>query len=229
MLAVNQAFTGVAIAAALVGLLECFFGYRVLKVVLALVGFAIGSATAYGVAKLAGQPDSTAVIVGVISGLVGAGLLVLFYFAGVFILGAGFGLALAVVVGQAFGIQGPAMTGLAVGMALVGGILALVIQKLLVIIATSFGGAATAVNAVRLLFTDQAAFANLGLDHAPADFEEGQRMLSTLSSAAADMSSNLLADYVSIACIIILGIAGVIVQYRITRKKKPAAAQPGQG
>ncbi len=225
MLAMNQSFAGLAIAAAMVGLLECFFGYRILRVMLALAGFGFGGVAAYTVVKAAGQSDQTAMIAGLVSGLAGAGLLTLFYFAGVFIIGAGFGLALAVVVGRAFSIEGPTVIGLAVGMALAGGILALVVQRLLIIIATSFGGAAAAIQAIRALFFGQSGLEGLDLSRAPSNFEELRQLAEKSYSALTSISNGLLSDRVSAACILAIGIAGVVVQCRISRKNKSSAAQ----
>ncbi|MBI1320314.1 MAG: DUF4203 domain-containing protein [Candidatus Hydrogenedens sp.] len=77
---------------ALVGVLYCFVGYRLFKVLLALSGFVlVGGVT--GMVASVGFPDSPVIpiIVGALCGLVGAGALLFLYKLGVFVVGAAFG------------------------------------------------------------------------------------------------------------------------------------------
>ncbi len=72
----------------IVGLLKCFYGYRIFKVILALTGFTIGAVLAgaigYGITQEAGQ----AAMASLVGGLIGALLMVALHYLGVFLLGA---------------------------------------------------------------------------------------------------------------------------------------------
>ena len=73
------------------GLLSCFVGYRLFKVVLAIFGFIIGGLAA---SSVFGESAATAmVIAAVVGGLCGAFLMLAAYFVGVALVGAGIGVA----------------------------------------------------------------------------------------------------------------------------------------
>ena len=85
--AVEQLMEQISVAPALqllliavVGVLYCFVGYRLFKVVLAVSGFVLAGGLAATVATV-GFPDAPAVwvVVGLIAGLVGAAALILLY------------------------------------------------------------------------------------------------------------------------------------------------------
>jgi hypothetical protein len=74
------------------GLLSCFFGYRLFKVVLALFGFIIGALAA---SSVFGESAATAmVIAALVGGLCGGLLMLAAYFLGVALVGAGVGVAI---------------------------------------------------------------------------------------------------------------------------------------
>ena len=78
-----------AVVLVLSGLLACFAGYRLFRVVLAIYGFILGAAIA---SSIMGPGESTAIIVGaVVGGLAGALLLNLATFVGVALIGAAAG------------------------------------------------------------------------------------------------------------------------------------------
>src|SRR5919106_926600 len=71
------------------GLLACFAGYRVFRVVLAVYGFILGALLATSVVG----PENmlSMILAAVVGGLVGAVILILAYFLGVALIGAGVG------------------------------------------------------------------------------------------------------------------------------------------
>ena len=122
-----------------IGAFECFFGYRFFKVLLALLGFVIGGAIAGGVGYAISDQQGTVLVYALIGGIVGAVLLYALYFVGVFLVGALFGLAIGEIL-YAFSHSSPSSAVLLI-LAIIGGIAALLIQKFIIILATSFGGA----------------------------------------------------------------------------------------
>ena len=122
------------------GLVACFLGYRLFRWLLALYGF-IGGAylTSLFVGTLSPWAAAGVVVVG---GLVGAAVLLVIYLAGVAILGAGLGaLALSLFWTPTYGEPDPWMVILA---CLVGASLSVALQRYVIIVSTSFGGAWTA-------------------------------------------------------------------------------------
>ena len=123
------------------GLLACFVGYRLLRTLLALYGFIGGVVIA---SMFVGQLETWLAIVATIAaGLVGSVVAVVAYLAGVALLGAGMG---AVVLNVAWSTRGgePNML-LVLAVCLVCALLALAARRYVLIIATSFGGAWTAI------------------------------------------------------------------------------------
>ena len=78
-----------AVVLVISGILACFAGYRLFRVVLAIYGFIFGAAIA---SSVMGPGEQTAMIIGaVVGGLAGALLLNLAYFVGVALIGAAAG------------------------------------------------------------------------------------------------------------------------------------------
>jgi hypothetical protein len=123
-----------------VGLLACFMGYRLFRWLLAIYGF-LGGAYVTSLFIDALEPWLAAVTV-VGGGVVGAMVMLLVYLAGVAILGAGLGV-LAV---SLFWTPptGDAEWWVVVVACLVGAIVAVSLQRYVIIVGTSFGGAWTA-------------------------------------------------------------------------------------
>src|SRR3954468_3614450 len=71
------------------GVISCFAGYRVFRVVLGIYGFILGALFASGIAG----PENTMWMIGaaLVGGLLGALILIAAYFVGVALLGAGIG------------------------------------------------------------------------------------------------------------------------------------------
>ncbi len=122
------------------GLFACFLGYRLLRTLLALYGFAGGVVIA---TIFVGQLETWLAIVAIIAaGVAGSVLAVMAYLAGVAVLGAGLG---AVVLNVAWLYRsGEPNVWVVLVVCLGGALLALAVRRYVLIIATSFGGAWTA-------------------------------------------------------------------------------------
>jgi hypothetical protein len=135
---VFAAAMGVAI---LLGLTNCLLGYRVLRILLALWGLVIGAVG--GAAAGWHYGAQTGALVGAMAGGLAAACSVsAFYLGGVFALTALIGAAAGAVFCDANGL--PVLTGL-IATGVVFGLLGLVLQKIVVVTATSVGGAVLAV------------------------------------------------------------------------------------
>jgi hypothetical protein len=123
------------------GLLSCFFGYRLFKVVLAIFGFIIGGLAA---SSVFGEGAATAmVIAALVGGLCGAFLMLAAYFVGVALVGAGIGVAtIHMIWTQIPGDPHPAVVIVA---AVAGALLSTWLQRYVIILGTAFGGAWTTV------------------------------------------------------------------------------------
>jgi hypothetical protein len=122
------------------GLLACFAGFRLFKLVLGIYGFILGALVTTSIVG-ADQPLWT-VLSAILGGALGALILIMAYFAGVALLGAGAGAMLLHIVLAAFDRE-PHMI-LVVLAAIGGAVLAVVLQKYVIIVTTAFGGAWTA-------------------------------------------------------------------------------------
>jgi Domain of unknown function (DUF4203) len=182
-------FSVVALAAIAIGLLQCFAGYRIFRVVLGITGFMIGAVLAgYLVYHWTSSPLFT-LIAAVIGGLIGAFLLGGLYKLGIFVIGAIFGV---VATTALFALSGSTAPGwLLAVIALVCAILAVIFQKLMIVIATSFGGSWWAISGIASL---TGAVKMESLQPAPLGLQE---------AGAGWLVAWLL-----------LGVAGMIVQFR---------------
>jgi hypothetical protein len=137
------------------GLVACFFGYRLFRIVLAIFGFIIGSLAASSVFGV--SDTGPMVIAAVVGGLVGAGVLIAAYFVGVALVGAGLG---ALVANLAFSAsaQDPPFLALVL-CSMVGAVAAMYLQRYVIVIGTAFGGAWTLIVGVMALFGNRAAIA----------------------------------------------------------------------
>ena len=123
------------------GLLACFLGYRLLRILLGLYGFVAGVIIA---TLFVDQFEETwmAVLVTVGGGLAGAVLATVAYLAGVALLGAALG---AVALNVAWSSRGgEPEVWLVLAVCLVGSLVALAMRRYVIIVGTSFGGAWTA-------------------------------------------------------------------------------------
>lgn len=179
------------------GLLSCLAGYRVFRVVLAFFGFVLGALLA---TSLMGA-DRTLWTVGaaLLGGLAGALVLVVAYFFGVALIGAGIGAGLVMAVWAAFGRE-PGMVPVVV-MSVAGALGAMALQRYVIVVSTAFGGAQAAVVGGAALMAARSAGAAGGVFRVyPWDPIQG--------------SGTDLAAWLA------LGTVGVVVQLAVTAKGK---------
>jgi hypothetical protein len=142
-----------AIAFVLGGTVACFFGYRLFRLVLSLVGFVLGGLMA---SSLVGPGDPTWMIgAWLVGGLIGMALLYAGYYVGVAMTGAALGALLAHLAFRASGDPPPFLIVLMAAVA--GSIGSMFLQKYFIVIGTGFGGAWTLILGVMALFGDSAA------------------------------------------------------------------------
>jgi hypothetical protein len=182
------------------GAVACFFGYRLFRIVLGIFGFILGALLA---SSIFGASDTTPmVIAAIVGGLLGAGLLLAAYFVGVALVGAGLG-ATAANLAFAAGETDPHFL-VIVFASIVGAIGAIYLQRYVIIIGTSFGGAWTLIVGAMALVGDKKALAAAASGNAwvayPLDPAPGQQ-------------------WVPLAWIV-LGLIGVGVQMGITGGEK---------
>ncbi len=131
----------VAIILLVGGLLSCFAGYRVFRIVLAFFGFVFG---ALFVSSAMGSEQMLWMVgAALVGGLIGALILFLAYFVGVALIGAGLGAGVAMVVWAALGRE-PGVIPVII-LAVIGAIGALWLQRYVIVVATAFAGAQTAI------------------------------------------------------------------------------------
>ena len=181
------------------GLLACFAGYRVFRAVLAIYGFIVGALMA---SSFMGSDQTLwMVLAWLAGGVIGALILLVAYFAGVALLGAGLGAAAAHMIWAAFASE-PAIV-IVILFSVAGALGALALQRYVIIIATAFGGAQTALIGAAALMGDavtaqaasRAVYRVYPLDPMPNTSWDG-------------------------AISLLLGFLGVIVQLAVTAKGK---------
>jgi hypothetical protein len=123
------------------GSLSCFAGYRVFRFVLAFFGFVLGALAT----SSAMGADQTLWMIGgaILGGLVGALILVVGYFVGVALIGAGIGAGAAMAIWAALGRE-PGIVPVLI-LSILGALGALALQRYVIIVSTAFGGAQTAI------------------------------------------------------------------------------------
>ena len=184
------------------GLLSCFAGYRIFRVVLGIYGFILGALLASS--AIGTDQGFWMIVAAVVGGIVGALILILAYFVGVALLGAGIGAFLANVVWATFDREPHVF--MVIVFAISGALASLALQRYVIIGATAFGGAWTAIVGATTLAgkrvaADATTLANSDVWLAyPLDPAPGQKWVLFVWLA--------------------LGFAGVIVQLTVTAKKK---------
>jgi hypothetical protein len=137
------------------GVVSCFFGYRLFRIVLALFGFVIGALAASSI--MAASNTSAMMIAAVVGGLIGAGILFAAYFVGVSLVGAGLG---ALVANLAFAATGSQPHVLVVVLcSIIGAAAATALQRHFIIVGTGFGGGWTILVGVLAILGDKRAMA----------------------------------------------------------------------
>jgi hypothetical protein len=182
------------------GVISCFAGYRVFRVVLGIYGFIFGARLA---SSAVGTEHTTWMIGAALAGgVIGALIFVAAYFVGVALLGAGIGALVVSLIWAALGREPGALVVILFSIA--GALAALVLQRYVIVGATAFGGAWTIiVGALALAGTrvavDTAARNNVWLPY-PLNPAPGQYWILVIWLA--------------------LGLAGVFVQVSITGKNR---------
>ena len=144
-----------AIVLLLGGIVACFFGYRMFRIVLAIFGFILGALAA---SSIFGVSDTGPMIIAAgIGGLLGAGIMIAAYFVGVALIGAGLGALVANLVFAA-GDRAPNFL-LVVFLSIAGAAAAMYLQRYFIIVGTGFGGAWTMIVGAMALVGDRAAMA----------------------------------------------------------------------
>jgi hypothetical protein len=134
----TQKILGICVVA--LGIVYCFFGYRFFRIALFSTGFmSFSLASTYISYLIFPRSDAPAVVAALVGGLAGGVLFYFVYLIGVFALGGAFGALVGMAVTAVAGrdIQPLLIAVLAV----VAGSLAILLQKHIIILATSFGGA----------------------------------------------------------------------------------------
>jgi hypothetical protein len=188
-----------------VGVLACFWGYRIVKVILGIMGFAggfVGGWTAAG--SLAPGHDVITLVSALLGGVIGGVLCVWLYFLGVFLLGASAGV---VVAGAVFaGMGHEAQPIFLVVSAVAFGLLALALQKFMIIVSSAFSGS-------YLIAAGLLHLAYLGRDTAPLWFHGVQKGWAEVMV------------YVALVFWLVCGAVGARFQYRSGRKKAETTSQ----
>lgn len=141
-----------AVVLILGGLLACFAGYRLFRTVLSIYGFIVGALIASSFMAPGDQvPMLVAAFVG---GVIGAVVLNLAYFVGVALVGAGAAALLLHVVWTRVATGDPHIA-LVVAASAIGAIAAVQLQRLVIVLATAFGGAWTVIVGVLAALGDK--------------------------------------------------------------------------
>ena len=134
------------------GAIACFAGYRLFRLVLAVYGFVLGAMIAsstMGMTSTIGM-----VLAALLGGIAGALVLVFAYFVGIALVGAGLGALVAHMAWTRFEVGDPPAL-LVIGLAVVGAIFAMWLQRYVIILATAFGGAWTMILGVLAMTADR--------------------------------------------------------------------------
>jgi hypothetical protein len=180
------------------GLIACFAGYRVFRVVLGIYGFVLGALAA----SSATGTEHTAWMIGaaLAGGVVGALILIFAYFVGVALLGAAIGAGASAIIWALFHSE-PGML-VVIVFAIAGALAAMALQRYVIIGSTALGGAWTAMIGVAALMGDRqmaAAAKNVWIAY-PMDPLPSARWM-----------------YLGA---LVLGLVGVVIQLRTPNKKK---------
>lgn len=191
--------TPAAVILLLGGLLACFAGYRIFRIVLGIYGFILGALLATSIVGTENTWWTIAASLG--GGLVGALVLIAAYFVGVALIGAGLGAMLANLIWAGLGREPHVLV--VIALAIAGALAALALQRYVIIIATAFGGAQTVVVGVAALMGNRAAA------EAAAKTVYSVYPLNPVAGTAMDQVAALA-----------LGAVGVLVQLFVTAKGK---------
>ena len=145
--------TPAALVLVLGGLLACFAGYRLFRIVLAIFGFILGALAASS--AMGSDQTLQMVLAALVGGLIGGLILFAAYFVGVALIGAGIGAGVANAIAAALG-RDPHIF-VVIALAIVGALGALALQRYVIIVATAFSGAWTTIVGALALRGDRVA------------------------------------------------------------------------
>ena len=144
-----------AVVLLLGGIVACFFGYRLFRIVLAISGFILG---AFAASSVFGVSDTGPMIVAaIVGGLIGAAILFAAYFVGVALIGAALGAAVAHLAFSASDRDPHFLV--VVFLAIAGAAASMYLQRYFIIVGTAFGGAWMLLVGALALVGDQVAIA----------------------------------------------------------------------
>lgn len=185
------------------GALTCFAGYRLFRIVLAIYGFILGAMLA---SSIVGVSDTLGMVVAALAGgVIGALILVLAYFIGIALVGAGLGALITHVIWGQIANDDPAALAIALA-SMTGALGAMILQRYVIVVSTAFAGAWTILVGGIAIAGD---LASRSIVHAaPGD----PWILYPLSPAPGQR-------WVPVAWVV-LGVIGTAVQLGITGKKR---------
>lgn len=182
------------------GLLACFAGYRLFKVVLGIYGFILGALIASS--AMGADQGGWMVVAAVVGGALGALALILAYFIGVALVGAGAGALILHFIFAAFGREPHVL--LVILSAIGGAAAAMALQKYVIIFSTAFGGAWTVIVGGLALAGDRVA---------TRAAEKGNVWIAYPFNPAP-------AERWVIAAWLVLSVIGIVTQLRVTAQGK---------
>jgi len=187
------------------GAVFCFTGYRIFKIALGVLGFFLGALLAGTIAQtFFGAGETAVIIAGAIGGAAGAVLMVVFFFAGLFFTGATLGVVLTLMISQTLSVSFQPFVLLL--SAVVGGVAGILAQRVIIVIATSLAGSWGIL---------------LGIYYFLAGSFVRPGWLRNFAGAKSISKESLALMF----CWVLMGLAGVFVQYKFTGKN----VKPGKG
>ncbi len=181
------------------GLIACFAGYRFFRIVLGIAGFVLGALIA--ASPFGAEQTLMMAIAALVGGIIGALILIAAYFVGVALIGAGVGALLANAIWASMGSE--PHVAVVIVLAIAGALAALALQRYVIIVATAFGGAQTAVVGASALLGDRWAAENA--------------VRTVFGVYPLDPIPTTRWDFVAA---LVLGFVGLLVQLGFTGKKK---------
>jgi Domain of unknown function (DUF4203) len=131
-----------AIALILGGAVACFAGYRLFRVVIAIYGFIAGAMI--GSSTMGSSNSAGMLVAALFGGLMGAVLLFFAYFVGIALIGAGLGVVIANAAWVRLATGDPPWLVVLIAAA-IGTVVALVLQRYVIVLTTAFSGAWTVI------------------------------------------------------------------------------------
>lgn len=191
-----QQLNGVVAVAVAAGTLYCFLGYRTLRFVLGLTGFLMAGTVAAILVNWISQGNELAMLIALcIGGMCGAFALYFLYRTGVFLIGL---MGTALIAHIVLAAQPDTWIPLAVvGIAIIGGLFALLIERPIILLATAALGAWMVVSGVTYFIVGSS-----GLDELTKVLESDDQRMIVLGSWA------------------VLAVAGALSQIATTKKKR---------